>query len=233
MITVALKLDEYIDNTEHCFPSIKQIVVVGLVGPVLVLSIVTILLAVVFSFRFISVKKRIESEKQRAHIKHILVSTGVFSCFLIVPWIFLIVYALLGYFEVAFQWIFMIEWVFVLLNDLMGIVFFFVIAIRNRQVILLITRKQDDDETEIIQRAIPRRDVIDNPTYGGVTNFGAENLAFCDSIEKNPGAEYSIYGKLIKFLVYTILDLYLEVLCIQQVGKRTYLELSIFPIICR
>ena len=198
MITVALKLDEYIDNTEHCFPSIKQFVVVGLVGPALVLSIVTILLAVVFSFKFMSVKKRIESEKQREHIKHILVSTGVFSCFLIVPWIILIVYALLGHFEVAFQWIDLIEWGFVLLNDLMGIIFFFVIAIRNRQVILLITRKPPTPETEE-NRELSRRNVIENPTYGGPINYAAENPGFYDSIEKNPGADYCIYG----WLIYT------------------------------
>ena len=200
MITVALKLDEYIDNTKHCFPSIKQFVVVGLIGPVFVLSIVTILLAVVSSFRFMSVKKRIESEKQREHIKHILVSTGVFSCFLIVPWIFLLFYASLRHFEVAYQWIGLIEWGFVLLNDLMGIVFFFVIVIRNRQVILLITRKQD--ETDVFQREVPLRDVIENRAYDDATKFGPENLVFENSMAKNPGGEV-IYGKLIKlYLVY-------------------------------
>ena len=216
MITVALKLDEYIDNTEHCFPSIKQFVVVGLVGPVLILSIVTILLAVVFSFKFMSVKKRIESEKQREHIKHILVSTGVFSCFLIVPWIFLIVYALLGHFEVAYQWIDLIEWVFVLLNDLMGIVFFFVIVIRNRQVILLTWRKQD--ETEVFQREVPRRDVIENPAYGDATNFDPENLEFENSLAKNPGDE-AIYGKLLKMYLVYIRFIFTMYIAIQNVTQ--------------
>ncbi|KAI6654369.1 Phosphatidylinositol phosphatase [Oopsacas minuta] len=129
-ITLAIKLDVYVDVTKHCFPSLTDYVLIGLLAPVLVIAAITIVMVVILSIAFVVVKKKIENELMRNEIKHILLSTTLMICILTIPWFALVIF--------VFTESPVIEWTFVLLNDTVGIFFFVFIALRVKEVILLL-----------------------------------------------------------------------------------------------
>ena len=181
---MALKFGEYVDMSKHCFPSKQEYILLGLLGPILALSLLTLVTLVVMCLRFVGIRKRIDDDIIRADIKHMMLSTAVFTSILTIPWITLMVYFFIDNS--------IVEWVFVLLNDTMGIFFFIFIALRVREVTYLILRKSKQNTTETPQVAA-RLNAFHNPIYNG--DIQTINPNEHDLQMKKLGADFIPYGE--------------------------------------
>ncbi|KAI6654378.1 hypothetical protein LOD99_775 [Oopsacas minuta] len=159
VVTLAIKLDVYVDVTNHCFPSLTDYVLIGLLAPVLFIAAITIVMVVILSIAFVVVRKKIENELIRNEIKHILLSTTLMTCILTIPWFTLVIF--------IFTESPVIEWTFVLLNDTVGIFFFIFIALRIKEVRLLLLCKSLPNANETVNRDGTRPDTFNNPIYDG------------------------------------------------------------------
>ena len=156
ILTIALKFGKYVDMSKHCFPSKQEYILLSLLVPILALSLFTLVTLVVMCLRFVGIRKRIDDDVIRADIKHIMLSTAVFTSILTIPWITLVVYFLIDNS--------IVEWVFVLLNDTIGIFFFIFISLRVREVTYLILCKSKQNTTESPQ-VDARLNAVHNPIY--------------------------------------------------------------------
>ena len=141
------------------------------------------------SIRFVSVKKRFDDDDDaiRVGIKHILLSTAILTCILTVPWIVLMVYFFVDNT--------LIEWVFVLLNDTMGIFFFIFIALRVREVRDLILCKSTQNIHETRENDV-RPNAFHNPIYGGnVQNIMGDGSDGYDDLVHKSGADFFPHGE--------------------------------------
>ena len=158
ILTLAIKFEFYVDTSKHCFPSKEEYILLGLLMPILVLSLITLVACVFMCIRFVNVRKRLENDVIRTDIKHIMLSTVILTSLLSIPWITLMVYFFIDNS--------LVEWVFVLLNDTTGIFFLIFIALRVNEVIDFILCKSTRNVTETPQTD-PRLNAFHNPIYEG------------------------------------------------------------------
>ena len=181
VVTIGIRLNVYVDITKHCFPSITDYVLMGLLGPILTIAVVTILMVIFLTIAFVLVKKKLENEVIREDIKHIIFSTAILTCILIVPWFALAVFVFIDNS--------LIEWTYVLLNDTMGIFFFIFIALRVKEVrYLVLCRSPPNTNDDVV-----RRNAFHNPIYDGNIQT-APGESIYDEVQKS-GANLS-YGML-------------------------------------
>ena len=181
VVTIAILLNVYVDITKHCFPSITDYVLIGLLGPILTIAVITILMVILLTIAFVLVKKKLENDAVRDDIRHIIFSTAILTCILIVPWLALAVFVLIDNT--------LIEWTYVLLNDTMGIFFFIFVVLRVKEVrYLLLCRSPPNTNGDVI-----RRNAFQNPIYDENIQTVPEESIY-DEIQK-PGADLT-YGML-------------------------------------
>ena len=135
----------YVAESKHCFPSKQEGISLSLLVPTLGLSLVTLGTLVAMWISYQNIKREANDEGVRADIKHIMISTAIFTSILTLPWVMFMIY--------DFTDSTAVEWIFVLLNDALGICFLISIALRISEVRYLIRCKTtNEDQQNIIAR---------------------------------------------------------------------------------
>ena len=134
IITVAVKHDKYVDTTQHCFLTYEDGIIWAFIAPSIAIILVNMVILVISVIRISTTKFGSEKLKEKQVIKTALVSTLILTPLLGIPWIIL----LLNIFIVNS----IVQWVFIIINGLMGIFFFFVITMRNAEVKKLFKMKK-------------------------------------------------------------------------------------------
>ena len=137
IVTFAIMRDYYVDMSSHCFLSIIGGVMWAFVVPILVILSINFILIIIAIFRLILTGSSKKNNDNREMGKGALV-TGIFMTIVLgLPWLCLLFKMTLHYS--------ILEWVFIIVNSLMGIVFFLVVVIRNREVLAIFRKKKRHD----------------------------------------------------------------------------------------
>ena len=132
IITIAVARDYYVDVSRHCFLNVIGGVIWAFIVPIWSIILVNVIFLIIAMIRIIQAKSNKDNEA-RDTIKSALVAGLVLTPVLGLPWLILI-------FNVAIQHS-VLEWVFIIVNGLMGLVFLFVVVLRNAEVLAFLKRK--------------------------------------------------------------------------------------------
>ena len=189
VVTLGIRLNVYVDVTKHCFPSITDYVLMGLLGPILAIAVVAILMVIFLTFAFVLVNKKLENDVIRDDIKHIILSTAVLTCILVVPWLALAVFVFIDNS--------LIEWTYVLLNDTMGIFFFIFVALRVKEVrYLLLCRSPPNTDEDVI-----RRNAFQNPIYDGNIQTAPDESIYDEVQKSGANLTYGLLNTIIALII--------------------------------
>ena len=134
IITIAATSSYYVDETQHCFLSTEGGVIWSFIAPVLIILIINVIFLVIAISKIIYTKWSNQNNEHKDVVKDALITALVLTPVLGIPWLFLIL-------NVAIQHV-VLQFIFVFLNGLIGLVFFFVVVLRNKEVYALICRRK-------------------------------------------------------------------------------------------
>ena len=159
-ITIIITRDYYIDATSHCFLNVAGGVIWAFIGPIIVIIIINTVFLAVTLIRIIQTKSANQNNEKRDIIKSALITGLVLTPVLGLPWLILI-------FNIAIRHS-ILEWFFILTNGLMGLIFLFVIVLRNKEV-------------QNLFRKSKQKSLNSQPTSGGTTASSATASSFTSS----------------------------------------------------
>ena len=125
---------EYVDRSQHCFLSHKQHIIWTFISPVIVIILINIVFHIIAISKIIYDKCGKNDNHHRDIVRDALVTGLVLTPVLGIPWIVLIL-------NVVIQNP-ILEYIFIILNGLMGLVFLLVVVIRNREVQTIFKRRK-------------------------------------------------------------------------------------------
>ena len=139
LITIIITRDYYVDSSKHCFLGYKQGVVWAFIAPVLTIVLINVVLLIIAIAKIIHSKWGNNDNPHKDVIRDALVTAMVLTPVLGVPWFILIL-------NVSIQST-VLEYFFIILNGLIGLVFLLVVVIRNREVQAILKRRKRGDGT--------------------------------------------------------------------------------------
>ena len=128
VITIAVTRDYYVDASNHCFLNTERGVIWTFIVPILTMLAINTLSLIIAIVRIIQVRSSDDQniKKLKNNMKSALITGLTLTPVLGIPWLILI-------FNIAIDNT-ILDWIFIIINGLMGLVFFVLVVIRNKQV---------------------------------------------------------------------------------------------------
>ena len=133
-ITITAAQDQYVDASSHCFLNVTGGVIWAFIGPILVIILINAVFLTIALIRIVQIKSTDQNNETMKIVKDALITGLVLTPVLGLPWLILI-------FNVAIQHS-VLEWLFIIINGAMGLVFFLVVVLRNKEVLTRFKRKK-------------------------------------------------------------------------------------------
>ncbi|KAI6661354.1 hypothetical protein LOD99_10021 [Oopsacas minuta] len=124
-ITISITHSYYVNESDHCFLN-KDGVIWAFIAPILIILSVNAVLLVIAIIKIVYAKCANKNNEHKNIVKDALITALVLTPVLGIPWLFLLLNITIRH--IALQYI------FVFLNGLMGLVFLLVVVLRNREV---------------------------------------------------------------------------------------------------
>ncbi|KAI6659586.1 Neurotrypsin [Oopsacas minuta] len=126
IITISITHSYYVNESKHCFLNNDGGVIWALIAPILIILIINAVFLVIAIVKIIYTKKSSQNNEQTDIMKDALITALVLTPVLGIPWLFLLL-------NVSIQHI-ALQYIFIFLNGLIGLVFLLVIVLRNKEV---------------------------------------------------------------------------------------------------
>ena len=134
IITIAVARDYYVDASKHCFLNVIGGVIWAFIAPIWTMILINTIFLIIAIIRIIQTRYAAIKDDARKIVKDALITGLVLTPVLGLPWLILI-------FNVAIQHS-VLEWVFIIVNGLMGLVFLLVVVLRNKEVLAVFKKKE-------------------------------------------------------------------------------------------
>ena len=181
IITIAVARDYYVDATRHCFLNIKGGVIWAFIAPIWTMILINTIFLIIAIIRIIQTRCASLNDDAQRIVKEALITGLVLTPVLGLPWLILI-------FNFAIQH-FVLEWVFIIVNGLMGLVFLLVVVLRNKEV-LAVFKKRDKYNVLNAQKS-PGHNMLSSTTMDSMTSnrFKKNSLVrqFAEESQKKSG----------------------------------------------
>ena len=139
IITVGITSDYYVDSSKHCFLNTYHGVIWAFIAPIIIILIINVVLLIIGVVRIVTARAKTEENENMKLFRNALISGLILSPILGLPWVILV-------FNLFIQDA-VVEWIFILVNGLMGVVFFFVVVLRNAEVQAIFRKRSVDTST--------------------------------------------------------------------------------------
>ena len=126
IITIAIKREKYVDSTQHCFLNKEDGVIWAFIAPIIILLLINIVLLILAVIRIVTARFKSGEREKMVLLRNALIYSFILTPILGLPWVVLI----LNVFIVHT----IVEWIFILVNGSMGVVFFLVVVLGNKEV---------------------------------------------------------------------------------------------------
>ena len=126
IITIAIKREKYVDSTQHCFLNKEDGVIWAFIAPIIILLLINIVLLILAVIRIVTARFKSGEREKLVLLRNALIYSFILTPILGLPWVVLI----LNVFIVHT----IVEWIFILVNGSMGVVFFLVVVLGNKEV---------------------------------------------------------------------------------------------------
>ena len=132
IITIAIKHNNYVKPEEHCFITYEDGLIWSFIGPILIILAINMLILVFASIRIATARFGTDKMDEKQALKKGIISSLILTPLLGIPWLILLVNVFIAYP--------IVQWVFIIINGLMGVFFFLAITLRNAEVKKLCTK---------------------------------------------------------------------------------------------
>ena len=116
----------YVDTTTQCFLTYEGGVIWSFIAPVVIILIINVVFLVIAIIKIIYSKLNNTNNKHQVVLKDALITALLLTPVLGIPWLFLI-------FNISIQHV-VLEFIFIFLNSIIGLIFLFVVVLRNKEV---------------------------------------------------------------------------------------------------
>ena len=198
LITVIVAREYYVDSSKHCFLAYEQGVIWAFIIPVFVLLLINVVILIITISKIIYSKWGNINNQHKDIIKDAMVTAMVLTPVLGIPWLILIL-------NVSIRST-VVEYFFIILNGLIGLVFLLVVVIRNKEVqAILKRRKRIDGSGETPSGTVSTSAIGSSTIASKFKKTGAE----MDTLERVQAKEAEIedaanYSKSLSFLYYCL-----------------------------
>ena len=134
LITIIITRDYYVDSSQHCFLAYEQGVIWAFIIPVLVIILINVVFLIIAISKIIHNKWGNDNSPHKDIIRDAMVTAMVLTPVLGIPWLILIL-------NIAIQST-VLEYLFIILNGFIGLIFLLVVVIRNREVQAILKRRK-------------------------------------------------------------------------------------------
>ena len=138
-ITIVITNSYYVDDTQHCFLSTEGGVIWSFIAPVFIILLINLIFLVIAIAKIIYTKWSNQNNEHKDVVRDALITALILTPILGIPWLILIL-------NVAIQHV-VLQFIFIFLNGSIGLVFFFVVVLRNKEVHALLCRRNKDTST--------------------------------------------------------------------------------------
>ena len=126
IITIAVTNDYYVNADSHCFLNSQYGVIWAFIVPILIIISINMILLVIAVIRVV-ISRHVGKDIENAQVIRDAIILGlILTPILGVPWLLLILNIFIQHTAV--------EWIFIIINGSMGVVFFLIVVLRNREV---------------------------------------------------------------------------------------------------
>ncbi|KAI6658157.1 Phosphatidylinositol phosphatase PTPRQ-like isoform X2, partial [Oopsacas minuta] len=139
IITIAVTRENYVDPSEHCFLNINYGVIWAFISPIIILLLINLILLILAVVRIVTARAKAGEDQRLGLIKNVLIYSLILTPILGLPWVILI-------FNIFIRST-VVEWIFILLNGGMGLIFFIVVTLGNAEVRAIFKRKRNTQTT--------------------------------------------------------------------------------------
>ncbi|KAI6658168.1 Adhesion G-protein coupled receptor D1-like isoform X2 [Oopsacas minuta] len=139
IITIAVTRENYVDPSEHCFLNINYGVIWAFISPIIILLLINLILLTLAVVRIVTARAKAGEDQRLGLIKNVLIYSLILTPILGLPWVILI-------FNIFIRST-VVEWIFILLNGGMGLIFFIVVTLGNAEVRAIFKRKRNTQTT--------------------------------------------------------------------------------------
>ena len=142
IITIAIKREKYVDSTQHCFLNTEDGVIWAFIAPIIILLLINMVLLILAVVRIMIAKSKSgeEERKKLVLLRNALIYSFILTPILGLPWVILIFNIFIVHTTV--------EWIFILVNGSMGVVFFLVVVLGNKEVKEIFNRVKEKTSTK-------------------------------------------------------------------------------------
>ena len=116
----------YVDPTTHCFLTYEGGLIWSFIAPVMVILIINVVFLVIAIAKIVYSKLNNPNNEHKVVLKDTLITALVLTPVLGIPWLCLIL-------NISIQHV-ALEFIFIFLNSLIGVIFLFVVVLRNKEV---------------------------------------------------------------------------------------------------
>ena len=116
----------YVDPTSHCFLTYEGGLIWSFIAPVMVILIINVVFLVIAIAKIVYSKLNNPNNEHKVVLKDTLITALVLTPVLGIPWLCLIL-------NISIQHV-ALEFIFIFLNSLIGVIFLFVVVLRNKEV---------------------------------------------------------------------------------------------------
>ena len=158
IITIAVARDYYVDASKHCFLNVIGGVIWAFIAPICTMILINTIFLIISIIQIIQTRYVAIKDDTRRIVKDALITGLVLTPVLGLPWLILI-------FNVAIQHS-VLEWVFIIVNGLMGLVFLLVVVLRNKEVLAVFKKKEKYTIPNV--QIIPKHNTSSSATMGSM-----------------------------------------------------------------
>ena len=134
IVTNTVKNTTYVDPTMHCFITYEGGIIWSFIAPVVIILILNVFFLVIAIAKIVYTKLNNPNNELKEVLKDTLITALVLTPVLGIPWLCLIL-------NVSIQHV-VLEFVFIFLNGLIGVIFLFVVVLRNKEVYTLLCKRK-------------------------------------------------------------------------------------------
>ena len=135
-ITNTVVNSTYVDTTTHCFLTYEGGVIWSFIAPVVIILIINVIFLVIAIVKIIYSKLNNRNNELSVLLKDALITSLVLTPVLGIPWLVLIL-------NVSIQHV-VLEFVFIFCNSIIGLIFLFVVVLRNKEVNDLLCKRRNN-----------------------------------------------------------------------------------------
>ena len=196
IITIIITNAYYVDETKHCFLNTERGVIWSFIAPVLIILIINVIFLVIAIAKIIYTKWSNQNNEHKDVVKDALITALVLTPVLGIPWLFLIL-------NISIQHI-SLEFIFIFLNGLIGLVFLLVVVLRNKEVHALLCRRRKAAGTD----QTPSGPVSSTTASSQISSKFKKQGAGVSTLERKMVKEVDIEGGATNECKYSMLHYY-------------------------